>query len=553
MKTKFYSISILFFTLLCSVGFAGALRAQQINMAVEDFTTGGDGTVARAGNELIYTIKVISGSNPLSGSLIAGIPAGTIYKAQSTVVDGNSRPDVNGMMPYVNGDLIMLPANSISTVQFRAIVTANTGTITYSVIMQLSTGLPLRPNAPATTQIETENSCQKIYSLTTETESGTKYVPIPKPPKTVILPYQYIRTVSLDNTTPVEDVYDGTTGLCRELVINWSTNTVTQTDVAAGSILTDGAAMAFYPHYYRLYFVNKSANGLPGDLCYIDMNDPATGTAIAYQYKNMPLFNSTASEVTRMTIDARGNGYALTESGRFIHFTTGFGTTNIPNIDLPATLTPDPSNGTHNFLAETGGDICSDGSGKLYFVPTSGNVYVIDPAIYVIKYVGTITGLPAEESRAVALDGAGYFYISGFYEGIYKVALSTLIATRIPNIVAFASSDFAGCAAPVTLARIGNNTTTVTTPVVSAEVFAKVQPNPFHSQLNLQVQLNTTEQVRVKLIDFFGRTVYTTSEKMTAGVNSLRLPVPVNLSAGIYVVELWTGDKRLLQKKIVKQ
>lgn len=84
-------------------------------------------------------------------------------------------------------------------------------------------------------------------------------------------------------------------------------------------------------------------------------------------------------------------------------------------------------------------------------------------------------------------------------------------------------------------------------------IAAQVQPNPFHKELNLQVQLNTAEVVKIRLVDFYGRTVYTTIEKLGAGTNSLHLPVPANLGSGMYVVELWTGNKRLLNKKILKQ
>jgi hypothetical protein len=80
-----------------------------------------------------------------------------------------------------------------------------------------------------------------------------------------------------------------------------------------------------------------------------------------------------------------------------------------------------------------------------------------------------------------------------------------------------------------------------------------VLPNPFRKELNLQVQLTTAETVKVRLIDFYGRTVYTTTKQLGAGSNSLRLAVPANLGSGIYVVDVWAGNNRLLQKKLVKQ
>jgi uncharacterized repeat protein (TIGR01451 family) len=81
----------------------------------------------------------------------------------------------------------------------------------------------------------------------------------------------------------------------------------------------------------------------------------------------------------------------------------------------------------------------------------------------------------------------------------------------------------------------------------------QVRPNPFVNNLNLQVQLNTAETIQVRLIDFYGRTVYTTSRNLGAGVNSLNLHVPAGLSRGIYVLELSAGNNRLLNKKLIKQ
>lgn len=84
-------------------------------------------------------------------------------------------------------------------------------------------------------------------------------------------------------------------------------------------------------------------------------------------------------------------------------------------------------------------------------------------------------------------------------------------------------------------------------------VHYQVKPNPFVNELNVQVQLNTPETVRVRLIDLYGRTVFTTREKLGTGINSLRFTVPAGLSKGIYVLEVSAGNNRLIQKKLLKQ
>jgi hypothetical protein len=55
------------------------------------------------------------------------------------------------------------------------------------------------------------------------------------------------------------------------------------------------------------------------------------------------------------------------------------------------------------------------------------------------------------------------------------------------------------------------------------------------------------------LIDFYGRTVYASSENLGTGANSLHIPVPAGLGSGMYVLELWAGNNRLLQKKMLKK
>jgi len=84
-------------------------------------------------------------------------------------------------------------------------------------------------------------------------------------------------------------------------------------------------------------------------------------------------------------------------------------------------------------------------------------------------------------------------------------------------------------------------------------VSVQVGPNPFHSQLNLRVQLNTSEAVNVQLFDLYGRCVYTTTKNLEAGANSLQVNVPAGLSQGIYVLNVSAGNQRLLQHKLLKQ
>lgn len=80
----------------------------------------------------------------------------------------------------------------------------------------------------------------------------------------------------------------------------------------------------------------------------------------------------------------------------------------------------------------------------------------------------------------------------------------------------------------------------------------RVNPNPFTNQLNLRIDLAAADNVIIRLMDVNGKVVYTTSEKLNAGGNSLQLAVPANLAAGVYLSEVYAGNTRILQKKLVK-
>jgi hypothetical protein len=48
-------------------------------------------------------------------------------------------------------------------------------------------------------------------------------------------------------------------------------------------------------------------------------------------------------------------------------------------------------------------------------------------------------------------------------------------------------------------------------------------------------------------------TVFTTSQKLATGVQSMHINVPAGLTPGFYVLEVTDGNNRLLQKKLLKQ
>jgi hypothetical protein len=534
MKLQFYVIRVLFFSLLLSVGWGGAVNAQTISLDMRNRSNGGSGFSAFPGHVIEYTITYNSGPET-NMSMIAYIPAGTVYEPGSTTFQGYSVPDVNGNMPYTYG--VSVIPNTDFTVTYKVRVTANLGNVTNRAALFVPNTSFTWSNQTVTT-ITTTPYCDRGYMLATRNTSGIKITP----PYT-IWPYEYSRYFDPAQNMASDRIYGGTTALCKDAYTN--------ADLPAGSILKEGTAIAQVHDRMRLYFVNKPVNGVAADLCYLDL-EPTNGVYIAKRYTGTPLIADANETISRMTFDGLGNGYALTESGKLIRFKIN-ASTNLPAIEPAVTLSNDINN-PYDVLTETEGDICADGSGKLIFIANSGHVYYIDPVTKVAAYRATITGMPAEGCRAIAADFSGYLYMGGFYEKLYRITPSTWTATVVSTLY-WATTDFSSCMLPVTQARTATNENTVPAvqPPLTAEVYARVIPNPFMKELNVQIKLNTAEVVKVRLTDFYGRTVFTSTEKLGAGANSLHLTVPDGLGAGMYVLELWAGNNRLLQKKLLKQ
>jgi uncharacterized repeat protein (TIGR01451 family) len=701
MYRKFYTLKFFFVSLLLSIGIGNAVNGQTVELSRHNPTVGGDGTIARITNEIVYTITTMNTtSSNITGTTIYGhVPAGTSYVAGSTKVNGVAVSDVNGKMPFGSGGLINSPSagpgvlapNTTVTVEFSTMVTANIGTISNYATLQATTsaGAILLNSNTVLTHIEIDYTCNQIFQSTAIISSGV-------PPD---YPYKNIKRLQTSNGTAGTTVFTGASGPCF--------NAVTGAALPAGSVLTDAEAMAFDGKSRWLYFINNTTNNPAQELCYINLAAPSPTPA--YKFVGHPLETNTGAgyNINRMTFAADGYGYALTANALdLIRFSID-PSTSLPVISPLGALVNDANNGANDVLAEAGGDMFGDASGKLYLIPNSGKLYRIDPATRVAVYLGSISGMPAGGANAVAVSGS-YVYIGGAYANVYKVDLSTMTATSIIGSTSnvWKTGDYTSCALPIYESAIkaskaftdlnggfvmagdpieytievtntGNinaggvklydampanshyiaNSTTVngeavadigglmpfavsggqfinspgespgiiksgdankvvikfrtttdplkyicnqatitlpdadggtmyvitddptqaglqdatcfysdgilgegriavnSIPVNGQQVLESVQvsPNPFATNLNLQVQLNTAETVQVRLFDLYGRTVFTTFQKLGAGVNSLHLNVPSGLSKGIYVLEVKAGTNQVLQKKLLKR
>ncbi len=82
----------------------------------------------------------------------------------------------------------------------------------------------------------------------------------------------------------------------------------------------------------------------------------------------------------------------------------------------------------------------------------------------------------------------------------------------------------------------------------------RVQPNPFDEQITVNLQLRNAEQVQIKLVDFSGKEILRSDERLARGEHTINIPVAARLSPGVYILELYTGsDNSVSRHKLVRR
>jgi uncharacterized repeat protein (TIGR01451 family) len=443
MNKQSYSIKFFFISLLLSIGIGHAVNGQTVEMDRVNSTTGGNGTVTSRGDVMRYfiTSRNATSSNITSSTIYGYIPTGTVYVAGSTKVNGVAVSDVNGKMPFAaSGGLVnsplsgpgVLAPNTTATIEFEAMVTAKSGALSDSAILQATTiaGPVLVTSNTVSTQLNNDpHDCSIIYQTTSTVSNQT-------------VPYRYVNTVNPTNGTRSSLAsFSGPSGPCY--------NAITGASLPTGTVLVNAEAIGYDVMSNRLYFVNTNTNNTAEDLCFIDFK---TSPVCARKFVGYPLETNTGAgyNISRMafiTGDRGPNyGYALTANSQdLIRFSVDV-STGLPVITPLGALINDANNGANNILAEAAGDMFTDGY-SLYLVPNSGRMYRIDPATRIATYVGTINGMPAGGANSVAIDQSGYIYISGNYQNVYRVDLTTMDALSIISGASnvYKNGDYASC------------------------------------------------------------------------------------------------------------
>ncbi|WP_207511873.1 T9SS type A sorting domain-containing protein [Longitalea luteola] len=444
---------------LLLLGFKARTQAQAVLdfvKTMENFSTGGDGTTAMVGNVLIYTITVrnLTSQNFVASRLYDNVPAGVRYVPGSTTLNGAAIADNSGVMPfagsgrYINsptyGSGILAP-NATATIRFRVIVTANGGRIFNNATIEATQNMVATIQATNTvyTDITEDDACNVVYQVTPVDGASNSTT------------YSYLRIVNTDDGTggPILAQGPGGFGAPPQADAFTKARIKRPTDPPGGErvqLLNGSAAIAYDRDSNRIYFVNNSSDPQP-PLCYYDLD-----TDTIYRYTGYQLETNTNDgwNINRMGKGSDGYFYALTSNARdLIRFRILPG--NIPEIVRLGQLNNASTNGSRNVRDEAGGDLFADGSGKLYLIANSSNMYKINPTTRVATFMGRVNPFPGT-SQSLAIDANGNVYINGAYHDVYRLDLQTMEATRInsSNTDVYTSGDYTACGFPVLASSI---------------------------------------------------------------------------------------------------
>jgi uncharacterized repeat protein (TIGR01451 family) len=559
MKVKFYSIKRHLAAVLLLLGIGSTSFAQVITRTVEDIYLGPSYT--QSGSVLKYTYTINNNlTAPFSNVQILDImPYGTTYIEESTEVNGVAWADINGTSPIVDptwtgGTYLPLPngigilnPEETATLTFLVLVDANAGNIkqfygqirlNYNPTQSYLTGFPF-----TSIPIVDDISCTSAY-ITNANAVDANTLP------TNAAPNSYISSVNISSGARLTTVFNGIS------INNYYANTNTRMPIGS-RLLTDASAIAFDNATQRIYFVNNSTAAAQ-ELYYVSLT---TSPVKAYKFSSATSYYPTTStgagyNITRMTWSPFGVGYALTDNGQeLIRFSV-----NGSNVPTFTNLGPilDLNSSQPSVANETGGDICADYFGNLFLITNSGKLYTImmDEDIPVAVYEFTPTGLPTDKNHSLTIGPDGKMVVSGAYQNAFRIEMALHTATSITGgstTNVFTSGDYASCYYPQMPGRKAVTKSAAEKPNTQEAIMkaaVRVSPNPFVNNLNLQVALPAAETVKIRLIDMYGRTVYATTEKLSSGVNTLNLNIPGSLGRGIYILDLFAGNKRLMQKKL---
>jgi hypothetical protein len=258
--------------------------------------------------------------------------------------------------------------------------------------------------------------------------------------------------------------------------------------------------------------------------------------------------------ITRMTIGADGNVYALTnDANHLLRFTTG---KKIALTDLGA-ITDHPSNNqvsVHNSCTSFGGDMIADDDGNLYLFSNRTNVFKINIDTKVATHLGVVSGLPATYSiNGAAVDDNNQVLVTSAadHTKMFTVDSKSWSATAATSTGGWRTADLANSnllqvRKPLPFVRLLETREDVDDGRI------QVYPNPVTND-QFTVQFNTAGgKYRIEVKDALGRQVTQSQASIGGKGQTSTLKLPAASTKGFYLVKIVDEDnKTIYSKKIL--
>ena len=317
------------------------------------------------------------------------------------------------------------------------------------------------------------------------------------------------------------------------------------------------AAAAYDKRHDKLFFATMRT----GQLVWLDLR-ANNGTPSFYTIQKTLInnvdYNDESLNITRMTIGADGNGYALTNDGNhLIRFTTGSKTII---SDLGNLVDAESNNGisVHNKCSSWGGDIVADAFGNLYLFSASRNVFIIDPETRIATYKGTVSNLSPSytvNGAAVINDNNVIISSANTFEGFYSVNMKDLSATKLNTQgQVYNASDLASC----NLLHQDQKQNSVGVPTLSnIEVIGNrlisIYPNPVsNGQIKITFDGNASGKYKIALTDLQGRFIDSKDVYIKGAGQVENFQMRTKQASGVYMIKITdAANKSIFSDKLI--
>jgi Secretion system C-terminal sorting domain len=320
---------------------------------------------------------------------------------------------------------------------------------------------------------------------------------------------------------------------------------------------TTVAAAAFAPGTKQLFFVPLKV----GELRWADVSNPAAPvfSSISSPVLSKLDMNNAANHITRMTVGADKNMYALSNDGNhFFRINPGAQ----PQISDLGNLVDAASNGqltVHSQCSGWGGDMVAGTDGDLYLFSQNYHVFRIDINSRVATHMGTIQGLPENYTiNGVAANQEGAILVGCSYGNrpLYIVDLETLSAavafngTVLHNASDLASGNLAKRPAKNNGQYIGNNAA-----FNISEQKISMFPNPVtENRFQLSFEEVSTGVHTIQVMELSGKLLFNKVVNISGPGQFEKIELSSSLERGMYMIKVMNSEsKTVYTNKVMVQ